>query len=121
VVVEITEHVPIGDYRAIRDAIISLGDVRCGVDDAGAGFASMRHILELQPAFVKMDISLVRGINDDELRQALAAGLVYYSLRSSFRLIAEGVEHEAEAATLRELGVDLAQGFLFGKPAPLSP
>lgn len=118
-VLEITEHMPIADYRAIRQAIRSLGDVDCAVDDAGAGFASMRHILELQPAYAKMDSSLVRGINADELRQALAAGLVYYALRSGFQLIAEGVEHEAEAMMLRVLGVDLAQGYLFGRPALL--
>jgi EAL domain-containing protein (putative c-di-GMP-specific phosphodiesterase class I)/CheY-like chemotaxis protein len=119
VVLEITEHVAIRDYRAIRDAIATLGEVRWAVDDAGAGFASMRHILELEPAFAKMDISLVRGIHEDELRQALAAGLAYYGQQSGFQLIAEGVEHEAEAATLRELGVEFAQGYLFGRPEPI--
>jgi EAL domain-containing protein (putative c-di-GMP-specific phosphodiesterase class I) len=121
VVLEITEHVAIRDYRAIRESIATLGATRWAVDDAGAGFASMRHILELEPAFAKMDISLVRGIHGDELRQALAAGLVYYGLRSGFVLIAEGVEQEAEATMLRELGVDLGQGYLFGRPEPLSP
>jgi EAL domain-containing protein (putative c-di-GMP-specific phosphodiesterase class I)/DNA-binding response OmpR family regulator len=119
VVLEISEHVPIVDYGAFRLALAALGDVESAVDDAGAGFASMRHILELQPTFVKMDISLVGGINEDELRQALAAGLVYYGLRSGFRLIAEGVEDDAEAEVLRALGVDMAQGYLFGRPAPL--
>jgi EAL domain-containing protein (putative c-di-GMP-specific phosphodiesterase class I) len=105
----------------MRGVIEVLGsDVRCAVDDAGAGFASMRHILELKPAYAKLDISLVRGIHDDELRQALAAGLVYYAARSGVQLVAEGVELEAEAATLRELGVHLAQGYLFGRPMPIS-
>jgi EAL domain-containing protein (putative c-di-GMP-specific phosphodiesterase class I)/DNA-binding response OmpR family regulator len=120
VVLEVTEHVPIADYRALRDAVGSLGDVRLAVDDAGAGFASMRHILELEPAYAKLDISLVRGINDDELRQALAAGLVYYAIRSGFQLIAEGVEQETEASILQALGVDMAQGYLFGRPAALT-
>jgi EAL domain-containing protein (putative c-di-GMP-specific phosphodiesterase class I)/DNA-binding response OmpR family regulator len=119
VVLEVTEHVPIADYRALRDAVASLGDVELAVDDAGAGFASMRHILELAPAFAKLDISLVRGINDDPLRQALAAGLVYYAIRSGFKLIAEGVEQETEASILQALGIDMAQGYLFGRPAPL--
>ena len=118
VVLEVTEHVAIVDYRELRDAVRSLGDVRLSVDDAGAGFASMRHILELQPAFAKLDMSLVRGIDGDELRQALAAGLAYYGIRSRFQLIAEGVEEEAEAETLRALGVDFAQGYLFGRPEP---
>ncbi len=118
VVLEVTEHVPIVDYRVLREAVRSLGDVRLSVDDAGAGFASMRHILELQPAFAKLDMSLVRGIDGDELRQALAAGLAYYAIRSRFRLIAEGVEEEAEAEILRSLGVDFGQGYLFGRPEP---
>jgi EAL domain-containing protein (putative c-di-GMP-specific phosphodiesterase class I)/DNA-binding response OmpR family regulator len=120
VVLEITEHVPVRDYRALRDAIDGLGGARSAVDDMGAGFASMRHVLELKPAFAKMDMSLIRGIHEDELRQGLAAGLVYYGLRSGFRLIAEGVEEEAEAAKLRELGVEFGQGYLFGRPAPLN-
>ncbi|HET7181477.1 MAG TPA: EAL domain-containing protein [Candidatus Limnocylindrales bacterium] len=120
VVLEITEHVPVRDYRALRDAIGGLGGAHSAVDDMGAGFASMRHVLELKPAFAKMDMSLIRGIHEDELRQGLAAGLVYYGLRSGFRLIAEGVEEEAEATKLRELGVELGQGYLFGRPAPLS-
>jgi EAL domain-containing protein (putative c-di-GMP-specific phosphodiesterase class I) len=119
VVLEVTEHVPIFDYARLRDAMASLGDVGLSVDDAGAGFASLRHILELKPTFAKLDISLVRGINVDELRQSLTAGLVYYAIRSGFRLIAEGVEQVAEAELLQELGVDMAQGFLFGRPAIL--
>jgi EAL domain-containing protein (putative c-di-GMP-specific phosphodiesterase class I)/DNA-binding response OmpR family regulator len=118
-VLEITEHVPIADYGALRDAITSLGGVESAVDDAGAGFASMRHMLELKPTFAKLDISLVRGINTDHLRQAMAAGLVYYAMRTGVRLIAEGVELDAEAQMLQVLGVELAQGYLFGRAAPL--
>jgi EAL domain-containing protein (putative c-di-GMP-specific phosphodiesterase class I) len=93
------------------------GTVELAVDDAGAGYASLRHILELRPTFAKLDISLVRGIDADELRQALAAGLVYFALRSGCHLIAEGVESE-EAGALRRLGVEFAQGYLFGRPEP---
>ena len=75
VVLEVTEHVAIEDYAAIRAAVASLGpDVRVSVDDAGAGFASFRHILELRPDFVKLDIGLVRDIDRDDVRQALVAG-----------------------------------------------
>lgn len=118
-VLELTEHVPIEDYGRLREAIAALGDVEIAVDDAGAGYASMRHILEIRPAFAKLDISLVRGIDADELRQAMAAGFQYYALRTGCRLIAEGVETEEEAGALRALGVDLGQGYLFGRPAPL--
>jgi EAL domain-containing protein (putative c-di-GMP-specific phosphodiesterase class I) len=79
----------------------------------------MRHILELRPAFAKLDVSLVRGIDGDDLRQAMAAGIQYYALRTGCRLVAEGVETEQEANALRDLGVDLAQGYLFGRPERL--
>jgi EAL domain-containing protein (putative c-di-GMP-specific phosphodiesterase class I)/DNA-binding response OmpR family regulator len=119
-ILELTEHVPIDDYAALRNAIGTLGDVELAVDDAGAGYASLRHILELRPTFAKLDISLVRGIDADELRQALVAGLVYFALRSGCHLIAEGVESEDEARVLRRLGVEFAQGYLFGRPEPIA-
>jgi EAL domain-containing protein (putative c-di-GMP-specific phosphodiesterase class I)/DNA-binding response OmpR family regulator len=119
IVLELTEHVPIDDYAPLRAAIEGLGRVQVAVDDAGAGYASLRHILELRPAFAKLDISLVRGIDRDELRQAMAAGIQYYALRTGCRLVAEGVETVEEANTLRALGVDLAQGYLFGRPERL--
>jgi EAL domain-containing protein (putative c-di-GMP-specific phosphodiesterase class I) len=119
IVLELTEHLPIDDYGLLRTAIERLGPVQIAVDDAGAGYASLRHILELRPAFAKLDISLVRGIDSDELRQAMAAGIQYYALRTGCRLIAEGVETEDEADTLRALGVDFGQGYLFGRPEPL--
>jgi EAL domain-containing protein (putative c-di-GMP-specific phosphodiesterase class I)/DNA-binding response OmpR family regulator len=120
-IVELTEHVMIEDYGTLRAALGSLGDdVLVAVDDAGAGFASMRHILELRPSFAKLDMSLVRGIDQDDLRQGLAAGLNYFSLRTRFRLIAEGVETQAEADTLQRLGIELAQGYLYGRPERLA-
>lgn len=119
-VLELTEHVPIDDYAALRKAIAALDHVEVAVDDTGAGYASLRHILELRPTFAKLDISLVSGIDADELRQALVAGLVYFALRSGCHLIAEGVESEGEAAELRRLGVEFAQGYLFGRPEPIT-
>jgi len=119
-ILELTEHVPIDDYAALREAIEKLGDVGIAIDDAGAGYTSLRHILELRPTFAKLDLSLVRGIETDELRQALAAGLDYFAMRSGFHLIAEGVESEDEAAALRRLGVEFAQGYLFGRPEPVA-
>jgi EAL domain-containing protein (putative c-di-GMP-specific phosphodiesterase class I)/CheY-like chemotaxis protein len=118
-VLELTEHVPIDDYSLVRKALAKLGDVGIAVDDAGAGYASLRHILELRPTFAKLDISLVRGIDQDELRQAIAAGFGYFALRTGCRLVAEGVETEEEAGALRRLGIELAQGYLFGRPTPI--
>lgn len=118
VVLEVTEHAPIADYPALLDAVAGMGDqVILAVDDAGAGYASLRHILELRPAFAKLDISLVRGIDSDPMRQALAAGLDYYGLRTGCRLIAEGIETQAEADTLIALGIEFGQGYLLGRPA----
>jgi EAL domain-containing protein (putative c-di-GMP-specific phosphodiesterase class I)/DNA-binding response OmpR family regulator len=119
-VLEITEHVAIENYEAFREAVASLGvDLRYAVDDAGAGFSSFRHILELRPDFVKLDIGLVRDINADEVRQALVAGIVYFARRSGCRLVAEGIETTSERTMLQALGIDLGQGFLLGRPASL--
>ncbi|HTC85748.1 MAG TPA: EAL domain-containing protein [Candidatus Acidoferrum sp.] len=118
-VLELTEHVPIDDYGGVRTALSKLGDVGLAVDDAGAGFSSFRHILELRPTYAKLDISLVRGIDGDDLRQALAAGLQYFADRTGCRLIAEGVESAAEAEVLQRLGVEYGQGYLLGRPAPI--
>ncbi len=120
VVVEITEHVEVESYAAVREAVSRCPGVRISVDDAGAGYASLRHILELQPDFVKLDIGLVRGIDADPARQALAAGLRHYADETGNTLIAEGVESADEARTLQRLGIPLAQGFLFGRPLPAS-
>lgn len=119
-VVEMTEHAPVADYPALRAALATLGDhVRTAVDDAGAGWSSFRHIVELEPDFVKLDIGLVRAIERDRARQAFVAGLDYFSLKTGCALIAEGIETEAERAALRSLAVSLGQGYLLGRPAPL--
>jgi PAS domain S-box-containing protein len=117
VVLEITEHEVIDDYGALRGELASFGPgVRIAVDDAGAGYASLRHILELAPAFVKLDIGLIRGINADPARQALIAGMGYFALKRKLGLVAEGIETAAELATLQGLGVAYGQGFLLGRP-----
>ena len=118
-VLEITEHEVIDDYGALREAIRPLGnDVRVAVDDAGAGVANFGHIIELGPDFVKLDISLVRRVNANMGRQAMVVGMRHFSRTAGCRLIAEGVETEEEAATLRGLGVEFGQGYHFGRPAP---
>jgi EAL domain-containing protein (putative c-di-GMP-specific phosphodiesterase class I) len=117
VVLEITEHVAISDYAALRRSLVGLGArVRLAVDDAGAGFASFRHILELAPDFVKLDIDLVRGIDTDPARQALVAGMTHFATDRGLHLIAEGIETKAELATLRSLGLEFGQGYLLGRP-----
>jgi len=117
VIVEITEHELIDDYAAVRAACTSLGpDVRLAVDDAGVGVANFGHIVELRPDFVKIDISLIRGVNADPGRQALVVAMSHFARTAGCRLVAEGVESEAEARTLKDLGVEYAQGYFFGRP-----
>ena len=119
-VLEVTEHVEIADYARFRAALTALGpQVELAVDDAGAGFASLRHILELRPAFVKLDRWLVTGIEADEARQAMIVGLRHFARATSCQLIAEGIETEAELGVLRRLDIDLGQGYLLGRPVPV--
>jgi EAL domain-containing protein (putative c-di-GMP-specific phosphodiesterase class I)/DNA-binding NarL/FixJ family response regulator len=120
VIVELTEHERIDDYEAIRAAFARLGpDVRLAVDDAGSGYASLRHILSLQPAYVKLDMEWVRGIDKDPIRRALVSGLTYFAAATGCELIAEGIEEEDERKTLIDLGVPLGQGYLLGRPQPV--
>ena len=90
------------------------------MDDAGAGYAGLKHILELRPQFVKLDISLVRSIDTDRARQAMVAGMTHFALGAGCELIAEGIETEEEMAELVRLGVTYGQGYLFGQPAPVA-
>jgi EAL domain-containing protein (putative c-di-GMP-specific phosphodiesterase class I) len=117
IVIEITEHVAIDDYTTLRAELRELGPaVRLAVDDAGAGYASFRHILELAPDFVKLDIGLIRRIDGDPARQALIAGMAYFAAKRRIRLIAEGIETGAELQTLRSLAIPYGQGYLLGRP-----
>jgi EAL domain-containing protein (putative c-di-GMP-specific phosphodiesterase class I) len=119
IVLEITEREAIEDYKALRTAIAGLGiAVDWAVDDAGAGYASFRHIVEIRPAYVKLDRGLVTGIGGDPIRQALVAGMLHFAASTGLQLIAEGVETDAERLTLSGLGIEFGQGYLFGRPAP---
>ncbi|MHB1526783.1 MAG: EAL domain-containing protein, partial [Candidatus Dormibacteria bacterium] len=121
IVLELTEHVVINGYGPVRDALKRLGPtVKLAVDDAGSGFASLRHILELRPDFVKLDISLVRDVDQDPVRQAMIAGLSSFAQRTGCDLVAEGVESAAELNELQTLGVPYVQGYLLGRPAPVA-
>ncbi len=119
IVLEVTEHAAISDYAALRAAVADLGpNVELAIDDAGSGYASLRHVVELGASFVKLDRSLVAALDSDKSRQAMIAGLVHFSLLTDCQILAEGIETEAELATLRSLGVPLGQGYLLGRPMP---
>jgi EAL domain-containing protein (putative c-di-GMP-specific phosphodiesterase class I) len=116
-VIELSEHEMISDYAPIAKAMLRLGpDRSLAVDDAGSGFASLRHILEVRPAYVKMDIGLVQGAATDLSRRALVAGFVHFARDADFTLVAEGIESKEDLATLKKLGVALGQGYLLGRP-----
>jgi PAS domain S-box-containing protein len=119
-VLEITEREPIEDYGAFREAVAGLDvAVDWAVDDAGAGYASLRHIIEIRPRFVKLDRGLVADINADPIRQALVMGMLHFANSIGVDIIAEGIETEAQRLTLQGLGVELGQGFLFARPSAL--
>ncbi|HEY6567988.1 MAG TPA: EAL domain-containing protein [Actinomycetota bacterium] len=120
-VLEITEHEAVEDYEHLVEALVPLRSLgaRIAIDDAGAGFASLRHTLRIAPDIVKMDLSLTRSIDSDRAKRALASALVSFADDMDVHMVAEGIETAAELATLRELGVPFGQGFYLAEPAPL--
>jgi EAL domain-containing protein (putative c-di-GMP-specific phosphodiesterase class I) len=121
IVLEITEHVSIAGYTEFKRSldVLRARGVRIAVDDAGAGYASFRHILNIQPDIIKLDMSLTRNVDSDSGRRALASALIRFAQETGCEIIAEGVETAAELDTLRALGVTRAQGYYLGRPAPL--
>jgi EAL domain-containing protein (putative c-di-GMP-specific phosphodiesterase class I) len=117
-VVEITEHSAVESYAALHNELAPLRQqgLRIAVDDAGAGYASLRHVLELQPDFIKVDRSLIHGIADDHARRVAVSAFLSLALDLGSTVVAEGVERPADLATVRDLGLHAAQGYLLGKP-----
>ena len=120
-VLEITEHTPVDDYTQLNGCLAALQarGVRIAVDDTGAGFASLRHVLRLSPDIIKLDISLVREVDQRPRMQALIAALLTFADGTRAQLVAEGVETERQRDALRSLGVPFAQGYFLGHPAAL--
>lgn len=118
---EVTEHASVDDYSRVAAALKPLRErgLKLAVDDAGAGYASFRHILKLRPDVIKLDISLIRKIDCDAGCRALAAALIRFAEETGSKIVAEGVETTEELRALRELKVNKAQGYLLGRPAPL--
>ena len=120
VVLEVTEHAEIDDYSRLLGALDHVrSHAMLAVDDAGAGYAGLHHILELRPQYVKLDISLVRNVDSDPARQAMVAGMTRFAESVGCALIAEGIETENELTTLKLLKVEYGQGFFLAKPAPI--
>jgi PAS domain S-box-containing protein len=118
IVLEITEHSSIARYDEVLAVLGSLRaeGIRLAVDDAGAGYASFRHILQLSPEIIKLDRSLIAGLHEDPALRALAAAVVGFGTEMASTITAEGVETPEELRALQDLGIHAAQGYLFGKP-----
>lgn len=125
VVLELTEHAGIEDYDLLRASLDNLRGrgARLAVDDAGAGFASLRHILNLRPDIIKLDRALVRDVDRDPARRALASSLLTFGRDIDAVIVAEGIETAKELDTLRALDIQYGQGYHLGRPCalPLSP
>lgn len=122
-VIELTENATVEDYSTLLETLKPLRarGFRLAVDDAGAGYSSMQHILQLYPDIIKLDMQLTRGIDVDLGRRALAFALITFSHDIGSKIVAEGVETEGEFEVLRNLGVDAVQGYLTGRPCPPDP
>lgn len=122
IVIELSEHAEVEDYTQLNEALepaIERG-VRLAIDDAGAGFIGYRHLVQLSPEIIKLDISLTRGIGLDPIQNALAAGITSFASTAGMTVIAEGIEQSGTVEILRELGVEFGQGRHFSPPVTLS-
>lgn len=120
IIIEVTE-ADLVDYTA--EVMLAIDGLRArgaliAVDDFGIGFSNIQRVVTLQPDIVKLDMSLVRGIDTDPLLQGIVAAALLFAERTRSRVIAEGIETPEERDCLLELGVPYGQGFLLGKPGP---
>ncbi|MDO9218042.1 MAG: EAL domain-containing protein [Lacisediminimonas sp.] len=122
VTLEITEHSAIVAYHELAQRLKPLRErgLQVAIDDAGAGYASFRHILNLAPERIKLDISITKNIDSDASRRALGAAFSRFAQEIGSKLIAEGVETREELATLQSLGVVRAQGNFLSAALPLA-
>lgn len=121
-VLELTEHEAVGDYTVLNAALADARarGLRIAVDDAGAGFASMRHTLLLKPDILKLDISVIRDLDTDSGKHALCGAIITFAHSLGARVVAEGVETVGELDAVRGLGVDRVQGYYLARPTALA-
>jgi EAL domain-containing protein (putative c-di-GMP-specific phosphodiesterase class I) len=120
ILLELSEHDQVADYPALLAALAPLraAGLRLAIDDVGAGFSSLRHIVVTAPDVIKVDRSIVSGLDTDPVLAKLVASLVEFAHGCDVGVVAEGVETAAEHAVLRDLGVDYGQGWHYGRPGP---
>jgi PAS domain S-box-containing protein len=121
VTVELTEHLQVDDYEGFTARLGPLREAggKVAIDDFGAGYASLRHILKVRPEWIKLDISLTERIDANQVAHALATSLVSFADEVGVNVVAEGIETEDELEALIDIGFRYGQGFYFGVPAPL--
>lgn len=121
IVLEVTEHNSVNDYEEVAKQLNPLRKrgLRLAVDDAGAGYASFKHILKLKPDVIKLDKSVIDQIDTDQGYYALAAALIRFAEEMDIKIVAEGVETESQLGALRNLNVNKVQGYLLGRPQPI--
>ena len=119
IVLEITEHTPVSDYSALNAALLPLRKLgmRVSIDDAGAGFASLRHVIQLHPEIIKLDRSLVDGIDTHPSQMAVVKGLISSASQMGAAIVAEGIETVQELEILDAMGAEFGQGYLLGRPS----
>ena len=122
VTVELTEHLHVDDYEGFTAKLGPLREAggKVAIDDFGAGYASLRHILKVLPEWIKLDISLTERLDDNQIAHALATSLVSFAAKVGVNVVAEGIETEEELEALLDIGFRYGQGFYFGVPAPLN-
>jgi EAL domain-containing protein (putative c-di-GMP-specific phosphodiesterase class I) len=120
VLLELSEHDQVEDYDAVTAALAPFraAGMRLAIDDVGAGFSSLRHIVVTTPDVIKIDRSIVAGLDTDPVLAKLVASLVEFAHGCDVAVVAEGVETAAEHLVLRGLHVDLGQGWFYGRPGP---
>ncbi|WP_051004906.1 EAL domain-containing protein [Blastococcus saxobsidens] len=118
-VLEITEHVAVDGYAQLRDRLKPARErgLRVAIDDAGAGYASLHHVVELAPDIIKIDRSLIDGMAEDRARRSVVTAFVALACDIGAALVAEGVERPADFDAARSLGVAAAQGYLLARPS----
>lgn len=123
IVFEVTEREAIENYDLFNEAIKYYTDLgfAIAVDDTGSGFSSLETVVELKPQYVKLDISLVRGIEKNILKQELIKAILGLSRQMNSMVIAEGIETIEELNALKKIGITIGQGFLFTRPGPAFP
>ncbi|MBV4484341.1 EAL and GGDEF domain-containing protein [Pseudomonas sp. SWRI153] len=123
VVIELTEQTPIDDFQLLQTALHHYRAMGFSIalDDLGAGYSSLRLWSELRPDYVKIDRHFIDGIHQDALKREFVGSILQIAKASRARVIAEGIELPEELAVLTEMGVDLVQGYLLGRPQEHPP